>query len=147
MTLALAFGLPKDLDVGMIDPRRRLVGTKECKTSLQLVPTFKYEPGSSRVTVFLTKARAQSFADSGYEVALVNTALWRIISGKVKCSTLQIVGDIDQEDRPFDSKSQTERPLSENELQGWIGDMMFGGRLNDVGGDDIGEMMAALGGF
>lgn len=154
LVLALVFGLPKDLDAGMVDPRKRIVGTKDCKTSIELVSTFEYESGVA--TFLLSRSRAESFKQLGYEVAVVNTSLWRVQSCKVKCTSMKAVGDVDWEDEDKKLGLSQERGLTRSETDGWMQDMMggsmgLGGRMG-LGGapsDVIQQMMAAMmgGGF
>lgn len=125
--LALVFGLPKDLDGGMIDPRRSMIGTRNCGTSLQVMSTFEYHQATGVATFLLSKARAEQFRSKGYEVAVINTTVWRIQSGKVKCSDMQVVGDVDKWDRGVKLATPVVRKLSSNEVYGIMGAMAVNG--------------------
>lgn len=118
-TLALVLGLPKDLDAGLLDFRKDLVGSHKCKTSIHIVSTFDYEPSKSVATFLLAKNRFDQFKKLGYEVAIVNTSFWRVQSRKVKCQDLQVVGDVDQWDRDQLVRKKDGRRLSYKEESGW----------------------------
>lgn len=124
--LALAFGKPKDLDVGVVDPRDRVVGSTISKSPLHFVSTFKLDHNAETVTFLLTNARMATFIQEGFEVALVNTSLWRLQSGKVKCLDLQVIGHVDREDEVH-NKWPPLRPLSDADRHGWHWDMQLTG--------------------
>jgi hypothetical protein len=121
--LALVFGLPRDLDNGMIDPRGCMVGTRNCGTSLQVMSTFEYEQACGTATLLLNRSRWEQFRTAGYEVAVVNTTVWRIQSGKVKCSEMQVVGDLDRWNREVKLAAPVVRRLSSKEVYGLMGAM------------------------
>lgn len=124
LVLQLAFGLPKDLDVGIMDPRDAILGSTNCKTSLQLVSTLTYDSDSEVATFFLTRSRAAAFIKAGYEVALVNTITWRLDSGKVKCADMTVIGDVDGEVERKILRPAAVRKLTTTELGGWTKELM-----------------------
>ncbi|KDQ18534.1 hypothetical protein BOTBODRAFT_28921 [Botryobasidium botryosum FD-172 SS1] len=122
--LALAFGLPKDLDEGVLDPRKRIVGTRNCGTSLQIVSTFDFNPDKGVVTFLLAQSRAEGFIKAGYEVAMIHTAFWRVHSWKAKCSEMEVVGDVDRWDKDVALRQPKHRELSKKEERDFMEVMM-----------------------
>ena len=136
----------------MIDVRKKIVGTRDCKTSLQFVSTCHYDHDTKVATVLLARSRMAQFRKEGYEVALLNTAFWRVHSGKVKCSQMILVGDVDVWDRKHPIKEAKTRELTQRETYGFVEDMMSTmnkpkGGMGDQGvmGMAMAQMMAASG--
>lgn len=124
--LGLAFGLPKDLDIGKMDPRSRIVGTTNCGSSLQLVSTVDWQPKTGIATFLLALSRAEQFKKEGYEVAIGNTSFWRIMSSKVKCTQLEVVGDVDRWDHSHAiPEKPASRKLSDKEERDFV-DVLMG---------------------
>ena len=148
MLLELVFGLPKDMDGGSIDPRKLIVGTREYKPSLQFVSTCYYNHDTKVATVLLARSRMQQFRKEGYEVALINTSFWRIQSGKVKCSEMVLVGDVDSWDKQQTINKPKARELTSMEEMGFGEDMLGGrGGSGDLGGLGGLAGLAGLGGL
>lgn len=144
MTLALAFGKPKDMDEPSLDPRKQLVGNL-WRSSIELVSVFEYEPELKLVSVLLDLKRAKKFVEEGYEVGIVNTAFWRLQSRKVSCSHLREVGGIDaQWDRSLVPNTPAGRPLTRAQEQQWQNDTMYGSLGGSMG---LGGMMNMLSGM
>lgn len=122
----LVFGLPKDLDVGSVDLRTKLVGTRDPKTSLHFVSTFHYDLTTRVVTVLLAESRLQEFIRKGYEVALANTTVWRIQPGKITCADMEVVGDLDGEIEGKVLKRTKVRKMTAKEREGWM-EIVLGG--------------------
>lgn len=137
--LEVVFGIPKDLDARNVDLRSKIVGTRDPKTSLQFVSTFRYDLATRVVTVFLAKSRMDEFIQKGFEVALVNTSVWRVQTGKVKCADMDVIGDLDGEIEGKQLKRPKVRALSSKERSGWMDEMMGG--MGGMGG------IPGLGGF
>jgi hypothetical protein len=148
--LAVVFGLPQDLDAGVEDLRKRIIGTRDCRTSVQIVSTFDYDASSSVATFLLSRARAQKFINMGYEVALLSTMFWRIQSKKVRCASMECVGDLDEWDKTRVVASSKGRDLTKREMQGWEDDVMRGcfGENPAMGmGNPMMNMLGPMGGM
>ncbi|KDQ18535.1 hypothetical protein BOTBODRAFT_185105 [Botryobasidium botryosum FD-172 SS1] len=122
--MALGFALPKDLDGGILDPRKRLVGTRNCGTSLQIVSTFDFDPDKGVVTFLLARSRAENFIKLGYELTMINMVFWRVHGWKVKCSEMEVVGDVDRWDKDVALRQPKHRELSAKEESEFLDDMM-----------------------
>ncbi|KAJ7578709.1 hypothetical protein C8J56DRAFT_968871 [Mycena floridula] len=123
--LLLAFGLPKEMDATSLDFRQSLVGSsRRWTSSVQFISTFIYNPQTHICSVLLSKSRAQSFLDQGFEAALLNTAGWKLQSARIPCAGLREVGDLDNWDEDIDVPDIYGRPLSDAQIDAWTSQMM-----------------------
>ena len=72
-TLILVFGLPNDLNNGVMDLREKLSVLRT--TSIQIISTFELQ--DDRVTFMLDKTRANKMIQEGYEVVISSIQKYR----------------------------------------------------------------------
>ncbi|KAJ7597888.1 hypothetical protein C8J56DRAFT_1159677 [Mycena floridula] len=116
--LLLVFGLPSDMDEISLDPRDNITNSTY-KTSIHLISTFEHDFDSQTCTVLLSKRRARTFIDRGYEAGLVNVTGWMLQSRFIPCTIMQEVGDIDRWNKKIAIPYVRGRDLTEEHERAW----------------------------